>query len=157
LPEKGIRLEVRLGLADELLDHLAVGGLDLVVSTRPVHRSGLESEPLYRERFLLIAGPAWTSRLSSEAIDVNGASALDGVPLVSYAPELPILRRYWRTVFGRRLVRHAAVIVPGLRAVREAVAAGAGISVLPQYLCEDDVARARLVVLHHPPTLPENT
>lgn len=50
---------------------------------------------------------------------------------MSYGPELPILRRYWRVVFGQRLERRAAVLAPDLRAVREAVAAGAGISVLP--------------------------
>lgn len=157
LPQKKVRLEVRFGLADELLDAVAEGDLDLAVSTRAVRRSGLESEPLFTERFLLVAAPAWASRLSPEAIEANGASALEGVPLVSYGPELPILRRYWRVVFGQRLERRAAVVAPDLRAVREAVAAGAGISVLPQYLCEDAVARGRLIVLHRPSTLPENT
>ena len=157
LPEKQVRLEVRFGLADELLDALAGGELDLVVSTRPVRRTGLESEPLFTERFLLVAGPAWAARLSREAIEANGASALEGVPLVSYGPELPILRRYWRVVFGVRLEHRAAVVAPDLRAVREAVAAGAGISVLPQYLCDDAVARGRLVVLHRPASPPENT
>lgn len=157
LPEKQVRLEVRFGLADELLDALAGGELDLVVSTRPVRRTGLESEPLFTERFVLVAGPAWAARLSQEAIEANGASALEGVPLVSYGPELPILRRYWRVVFGQRLEHRAAVVAPDLRAVREAVAAGAGISVLPQYLCDDAVARGRLVVLHRPASPPENT
>src|SRR5690606_30918357 len=157
LPEKKVRLEVRFGLADELLDAVAEGDLDLAVSTRSVRRSGLDSEPLFTERFLLVAAPTWAARLSAEAIAANGASALEGVPLVSYGPELPILRRYWRVVFGRRLERRAAVVVPDLRAVREAVAAGAGISVLPQYLCEDAIAHGPLIVLHRPTTLPENT
>ncbi|HEY8484195.1 MAG TPA: LysR family transcriptional regulator [Longimicrobiales bacterium] len=157
LPEKQLRLEVRFGLADELLEALGEGDLDLVVSTRSVRRSGLESEPLFTERFLLVAGPAWAARLSPEAIEANGASALEGAPLVSYGPELAILRRYWRVVFGQRLERRAAVVAPDLRAVREAVAAGAGISVLPQYLCDDAVARGRLVVLHRPASPPENT
>lgn len=157
LPEKGVRLEVQFGLADGLLETLVDGGLDVVVSTRPVQRSGLEAEAFYTERFLLVAGPAWASRLSPEAIEANGSSALEGAPLVSYGPDLPILRRYWRVVFGQRLEQRAAVVVPDLRAVREAVAAEAGVSVLPQYLCEDAIARGRLVVLHRPKALPENT
>ena len=149
LPEKQVRLEVRFGLADELLDALAGGELDLVVSTRPVRRTGLESEPIFTERFVLVAGPAWAARLSQEAIEANGASALEGVPLVSYGPELPILRRYWRVVFGERLERRAAVVAPDLRAVREAVAAGAG-SACAAYLLRRRRRPRPAVVLHRP-------
>src|SRR5690606_41008574 len=117
---------------------------------------GLDSEPLCTERFRLVAAPAWAARLSAEAIAANGAGALEGVPLVSYGPELPILRRYWRVVFGRRLERRAAVVVPDLRAGRAAVAAGAGVSVLPRDLCEDAIAHGPLIVLHRPTTHSEN-
>jgi hypothetical protein len=35
--------------------------------------------------------------------------------------------------------------------------AGAGLSVLPTYLCTDDIATGRLVTLHDPPMTPLNT
>ncbi|POX61112.1 LysR family transcriptional regulator [Streptomyces sp. Ru62] len=84
-------------------------------------------------------------------------AVLHEVPLITYAEDLPIARRYWRHVFGRRLSRTAAVTVPDLRGVLAAVAAGAGFSVLPRYLCQDLLASGALVALLEPEDPPINT
>ncbi|MEU8469068.1 LysR substrate-binding domain-containing protein [Streptomyces sp. NPDC029006] len=84
-------------------------------------------------------------------------AVLHDVPLVTYAEDLPIARRYWRHVFGRRLSRTAAVTVPDLRGVLAAVAGGAGFSVLPRYLCQDLLASGALVALLEPEDPPINT
>ncbi|QJS14131.1 hypothetical protein HKX69_03125 [Streptomyces argyrophyllae] len=84
-------------------------------------------------------------------------AVLHDVPLVTYAEDLPIARRYWRHVFGRRLTRTAAVTVPDLRGVLAAVAAGAGFGVLPRYLCQDLLESGALVALLEPEDPPINT
>jgi len=84
------------------------------------------------------------------------AAALDHAPLVAYGEDLPILRRYWRAVFATRLTARAAVVVPDLRAVVAAVAAGAGVSVVPRYLASDALAAGGVVELHTPPRPPRN-
>ncbi|MFF9086219.1 LysR family transcriptional regulator [Streptomyces sp. NPDC014991] len=84
-------------------------------------------------------------------------AVLHAVPLVTYAEDLPIARRYWRHVFGRRLSRTAAVTVPDLRGVLAAVAGGAGFSVLPRYLCQDLLSSGALVALLEPEDPPINT
>ncbi|MEU7357537.1 LysR substrate-binding domain-containing protein [Streptomyces olivaceoviridis] len=84
-------------------------------------------------------------------------AVLHEVPLITYAEDLPIARRYWRHVFGRRLSRTAAVTVPDLRGVLAAVVAGAGFSVLPRYLCQDLLASGALVALLEPEDPPINT
>lgn len=84
-------------------------------------------------------------------------AALNGVPLVAYAEDLPIVRRYWRHVFGRRLVRQPAVTMPDLNAVKAAVVGGAGFTVLPRYLCAEELASGTLTLLHDPDDPPVNT
>jgi DNA-binding transcriptional LysR family regulator len=157
LTDRGVRLRVSTGLTDELLEGLRGGRFDLVIATtRPRGRS-LTSAPLGDEEFVLVASPAWAERIGPERVAAEGAAALHGVPLVSYAEDLPIARRYWRHVFGVRLSGQAAVTVPDLRGVRAAVAAGAGISVLPRYLCLDELASGALVALLSPEDPPINT
>jgi DNA-binding transcriptional LysR family regulator len=157
LTDRGVRLRVSTGLTDELLDGLRGGRFDLVIATtRPRGRS-LTSAPLGDEEFVLVASPAWAERIGPERVAAEGAAALHGVPLVSYAEDLPIARRYWRHVFGVRLTGQAAVTVPDLRGVRAAVAAGAGISVLPRYLCLEELASGALVPLLSPEDPPINT
>jgi DNA-binding transcriptional LysR family regulator len=152
----GVRLRVAAGLTDALLGGLRAGRHDLVIATvRPRGRT-LYAVPLMDEEFVLVAAPSWADRLR-EPLAAEGPAALHGVPLVTYAEDLPIARRYWRHVFGRRLSCPAAVTVPDLRGVKAAVAAGAGFSVLPRYLCADELASGALVPLHEPEDPPINT
>jgi DNA-binding transcriptional LysR family regulator len=137
----GLRLRVTFGMPDDLVASLAAGGLDLMVSTVRVRRRGLRAEPLCDEEFVLVG--------------TGDADAM--APLVAYAEDLPILRRYWRVVFGTRLTRSPSVVVPDLRGVLAAVLAGAGVSVLPRYLCEEHIAAGRLRVLGAPEEPPINT
>lgn len=150
LTSGGLRLHVRFGMPDDLVTGLLAGELDLAVtSTRP-RRGGLAVTPLYDEQFILVAAPTW-------ARHVDRPEDLDGVPLVAYAQEAPILRRYWRTVFGTRLTRSPEVVVADLRGVLAAVLAGAGASVLPTYLCRPSMVAGNLQPLAQPPVPPLNT
>lgn len=157
LAAAGVRLRVRTGIAEPLLDALAADELDLVVATRRSPHRSLAFEPLLDEEFVLVAGREWAGRVDPAAIAADHAAALADVPLVAFDEELPILRLYWRAVFGEHLDRTAALVVPDLRAVIAAVAAGAGLSVVPRYLAAGALARGELVVLNAPAAAPSNT
>ena len=106
----GLELRVTLGVADEVLRGLRAGAVDVaVLSVRPRDR-GLRAQPMYDEEVVLVAAEPWTSRVAG-ATDL--VASLAAVPLVTYAEELPIVRRYWQTVFGLRPSRDAALVVPG--------------------------------------------
>ncbi|MGV2920651.1 LysR substrate-binding domain-containing protein, partial [Streptomyces alfalfae] len=64
---------------------------------------------------------------------------------------------YEGQVYGRRLVCQPALTMPDLRAVKAAVVGGAGFSVLPRYLCLDELASGALVLLDDPEDPPINT
>ncbi|WP_043652227.1 LysR family transcriptional regulator [Nocardia thailandica] len=154
---EGVRVHVRTGLTDDLLAALHAGGLDLVVATvRPRGRT-VTAEPLCDETFVLVAAPGVAARIDRAALAADGPAALAGVPLLTYAVDVPILRRYWRHVFGVRLDTRPALVVDDLRAVLAAVVAGAGVSVLPDYLCAPELAAGGLVALLTPDDPPINT
>ena len=157
LVRSGLRLRVGVGLADDLLAGLPTGRFDLVVSTVRPRGRDTRAVPLTDEEFVLVAGPAWAARIDRGRLARHGAAAVRDVPLVAYAEELPIVRRYWRTVFGTRPPGPAAVVVADLRAVLAATVAGAGVTVLPRYLCADALTSGALVALHEPEVPPINT
>ncbi|MEU0510502.1 LysR family transcriptional regulator [Amycolatopsis sp. NPDC006125] len=148
----GVRLRVATGLTDPLLEQLRAGHHDLVISTRRPRGRALVAYPLMDEDYVLVAAPSWAARAGDDP-----CGAVAGLPLVTYAEDLPIARRYWRDVFGKRLTVEAAVTMPDLRGVVAAVAAGAGYSVLPRYLCAAELAAGALVPLHEPEEAPFNT
>lgn len=156
LTATGVRLRVSMDLTDPLLEELRAGRHDLVIATSRPRGRTVTAVPLMDEEFVLVAAPSWAGRLMPRLATV-GPAALHTVPLVTYAEDLPIARRYWRHVFGTRLSCGAAVTVPDLRGVRAAVVAGAGFTVLPRYLCLDEIASGTLVLLHEPEDPPINT
>lgn len=137
------------GLADDLLESLRTGALDVVVSAVRPRVVGISATPLYDEEFVLVAAPQWAASVD------DGWSA---TPLVAYAENLPIVRRYWRSVFGRRPDElDVTAVIPDLRGIRVAVLAGLGMSVLPSYLVSADLTSGALVALHTPSEAPLNT
>ncbi|KQZ06061.1 hypothetical protein ASD19_13255 [Microbacterium sp. Root53] len=147
----GVRLQVVPGSSGALVDSLRAGVLDLVVaSERPRGRSVLAT-PLTDETFILVAAPGVAPA------PVASPDDLGAVPLLAYAHDVPILRRYWRHVFGARLEREPALTFPDLRALREAALAGAGATALPLHACREVLASGRLVDLHPSDDPPINT
>ncbi|MEO3976563.1 LysR family transcriptional regulator [Streptomyces sp. CAU 1734] len=157
LIEEGMRLHFSFGLADELLARLDEGELDLVLSTIRPRGRGLAVTPLVDEEFVLLASPELAARVPRERLLAEGPDALAELPLISYAESLPIIRRYWRTVFDRRPTMTPAVVVPDLRGALAAVRSSAGFSVLPTYLCAEELARGEVVPLLEPEVSPLNT
>jgi DNA-binding transcriptional LysR family regulator len=153
----GISLRFTIGLTDDLLAQLATGALDLVIATQRPRRRGIAAEPLWDEEFVLVAAPSWADRLPAATIAAAGARALLGIPLLAYSEELPMIRRYWRQVFGTPPSGRAAIVIPDLRGALAAAVAGAGVTVLPRYLCAGQLASGELRLLLDPPDPPINT
>ncbi|MFD6447035.1 LysR family transcriptional regulator [Promicromonospora sp. NPDC060204] len=157
LVAQGLQLRTALGLGDELLAALAAGHLDLVVSSVRPRQDAVAATPLVDEEFLLVGPPALAHTVDAGRLAADPVAALAHLPLVAYAEDLPIVRRYWRSEFGRRPPNTTALVVPDLRAVLAAVTGGAGVSVLPQYLVAPALDAGQVVELHHPEAPPLNT
>lgn len=158
LVAEGVQVRLEHGVPEELIDGLREGRHDLVVTTRRPRGRSLESTPLADEEYLLVASPRWARWIAQERGDQELCTALKEVPLVSYAEDMPIVRRYWRTVFGRQHPPIGpALTVPNLHDVVAALTRGAGYSVVPRSLCSDLLAAGRLVQLDDPCDGPLNT
>jgi DNA-binding transcriptional LysR family regulator len=154
---QGYTLRASFGDAEEILDGLAAGHHDLAISTaRP--RGGLfTATTLCDEEHVLVAAPPWAERIGAGKLDGNGAPALDHVPVIEVHESLPFVSRYWASVFDARPAGPGTVVVPDLRAVLACATAGAGLAVLPRYLCADALERGDVVALHEPAVPPLRT
>ncbi|MDQ3404171.1 MAG: LysR family transcriptional regulator [Actinomycetota bacterium] len=157
LVSDGLRLRITFGLTPDLLLELAEGTYDLVIATTRNRNPAIVLTPLMDEEFVLVGDSGWARDISAADIAERGARALDDARLIAYSDSLPIIRRYWTTVFGEDPTAAPTVTVPDLRAVLAAVKAGAGISVLPTYLCSAEIANGEIEVLHQPEVAPLNT
>ncbi|MBY8343673.1 LysR family transcriptional regulator [Streptomyces spinosirectus] len=154
---QGFALRASFGNAEETLEGLAAGHHDLAISTARPRGALLTATPLCDEEHVLVAAPLRAEQIGVEKPDRKGAPALDNVPVVEVHESLPFVSRYWASVFDSRPAAPGTVIVPDLRAVLACVVAGAGLAVLPRYLCRAALERGEIVALHEPAVPPLRT
>jgi DNA-binding transcriptional LysR family regulator len=144
---------VRFGLVGELIEQLLDDRVDCIIATQKIARSELEYQLIFEESFLLVGPPAVELPVSQDVLQVDLTSIeawLSQQPWIAYSEELPIVRRFWRVVFGRRLEVNPQFVIPDLRSIRAAIAHGLGYSVLPDYLCVEWIGEGRLKLILKP-------
>lgn len=148
-----VQVWTRFGPAQVLLEALRDGDLDLVIATERVNLRTLEYRKLREETFVLVAGAASQPPVQ-QPITLEERRTLEqwvlSQPWVSYGRDLPIIRRFWRQCFGTRPDIVPRLVVPDLMVLADAVAGGAGVSVLPSYLCATLVTMRQMICLWAP-------
>ncbi|MDH6215087.1 LysR family transcriptional regulator [Streptomyces pseudovenezuelae] len=153
---QGFALRTSFGNAEETLEGLAAGHHDLAISTARPRGALLTATPLCDEEHVLVAAPRRAERIPGKPRR-KGAPALENVPVIEVHESLPFVSRYWAAVFDSRPVTPGTVIVPDLRAVLACAVAGAGLAVLPRYLCAAALERGDVLALHDPAVPPLRT
>ncbi|OIK05805.1 LysR family transcriptional regulator [Streptomyces monashensis] len=154
---QGFALRASFGTAEETLEGLAAGHHDLAISTARPRGALLTATPLCDEEHVLVAAPRWAERIGAEELRLKGAPALEDLPVVEVHESLPLVSHYWASVFDSRPAASGAVVVPDLRAVLACAVAGAGLAVLPRYLCAPALAEGTIVTLYEPAVPPLRT
>ncbi|MGW0812621.1 LysR family transcriptional regulator [Streptomyces viridiviolaceus] len=153
----GYALRASFGNAEETLEGLAAGHHDLAIGTARPRGALLTATPLCDEEHVLVTSQHWAERIDAGALRHDAAFALKHVPVVEVHESLPLVSRYWASVFDSCPAAPGTVVVPDLRAVLACVVTGAGLAVLPRYLCAVALERGEVVALHEPAVPPLRT
>ncbi|MEU5307791.1 LysR family transcriptional regulator [Streptomyces sp. NPDC021562] len=154
---QGFALRASFGNAEETLEGLSAGHHDLVISTLRPRGALLTATALCDEEHVLVAAPRWAAEIGTGTVGDKGAPALEYLPVVEVHESLPFVSRYWGSVFDARPAASGTVVVPDLRAVLACTVAGAGLAVLPRYLCAAALERGEVMALHDPAVPPLRT
>jgi DNA-binding transcriptional LysR family regulator len=148
------RLNVTLGQTTELINQVESRQLHAALATHRIAQRIFHLQPLQTERFVLV-GPSEISVPST--LDKHEMAVwLEQQHWIAYAPDVPIIRRYWQEVFGCRPNIMPYLVLPDLLMIQKAIAHGLGISVLPEYLCQEALAAQTMKILWHPEVAPGN-
>ncbi|MCX4455338.1 LysR family transcriptional regulator [Streptomyces sp. NBC_01340] len=153
----GFALRASFGNAEETLEGLAAGHHDLAITTARPRGTLLTATPLCDEEHVLVAAPRWAARIGAGKLRRKGSPALENFPVVEVHESLPLVARYWASVFDSHPAASGTVVVPDLRAVLACAATGAGLAVLPRYLCAEALERGDVVALLDPAVPPLRT
>ncbi|HSI40712.1 MAG TPA: LysR family transcriptional regulator [Xanthobacteraceae bacterium] len=131
-------------LSDETLD-LSSGAVDMAIRVGWLADSGLQARKIGSFRQILVAAGAFAERREA-ALEPEDLARLPFV--ANLALREPLLWHFSRGDLNRRTVRmHGSIAIDTTPGVLAAVAAGGGVSVLPDFLVADALAAGRLVHL----------
>ncbi|APX12569.1 LysR family transcriptional regulator [Tateyamaria omphalii] len=150
--QAGLQIRLQFGGRDALYDMLRGGRVDLACTASKPADPQLDAARIGSERLLLVAAPALAARLN-DAADLQTALRQEGY--VSYDSNLPLIRT-WCAANGIDLGPVMPVVTaPDIRALRAYAEAGAGWSVIPDYLCVRALDERTLVEVAAPAETPE--
>ena len=159
LRDPSFLLKVQFGLAEDLIKQLIENDIDCAIATQKIPKTELEYQLISEERFWLVGPPAIDLPISHEQMQKDLTALerwLKTQPWIAYSEDLPIIRRFWRLIFGQRLDVNPQFVIPDLRSIRDAIGQGLGYSILPDYLCKDWVETHQLTLVLDPPTAVTN-
>jgi DNA-binding transcriptional LysR family regulator len=123
-----------------LFAQLEAGTLDVVIGVQRSNMRALEDRVLLEKKFYLVGSTQLEPPRREQAL----STWLRQQSWVSYSADLPMIRQFFSSKFKTRFDGHLALIVPDLRAVRLAVQLGMGISILPDFLCDEAIKAGQL-------------
>ncbi|GGE20406.1 LysR family transcriptional regulator [Aureimonas endophytica] len=150
----GLSLRIRTGNRERIYAALAEGRADLAVTASKPEGQGLGFSELGRERLLMVAAPALAKRAKARTVS---AALLNDLPCLAYDEDLALIGAFFAHVFGEAAETAAVATAPDLRILLGMAEAGAGWTVLPDYLCAEALAAGRLVTLPTAKPGPDNT
>ena len=154
LVAEGLHLRLQTGNRARIYEALEAGHADLAVTASKPDGRSLGFAELGQERLSLVAAPALAERARGRIVT---AGFLQALPCLAYDEDLAPIRSFFAQVFGAAAAMRAVVIAPDLRILLGMAEAGAGWTVLPDYLCADALAAGRLAGLPTDRPGPVNT
>jgi DNA-binding transcriptional LysR family regulator len=137
------RVEVQLVLLDRPVD-LAAEGFDIAIRLVPKLPGDLIARPLGTETYKLVASPGFFARNSTP----RQPSDLQKVNCLRYEASTSVSTWHFsRATDNVKVHVTGNVVVNNSDALRELAVHGAGVTVLPSFLADDEIKRNRLVEL----------
>lgn len=146
-------LRIRETLTDTLVAELRHGELDVILAALPIDDGELESQPLFADRFLLAtrATPELDER---QRVD---ASSIDGDSLLLLEEGHCLRDQALNYCQGVRPSAHSTFGATSLSTVMQMVAAGYGVTLLPEICASVEVRDERVALLRFKDPQPERT
>lgn len=138
-----VRVRMHTGDGPMVIQALLDGRCDLGVSAHRVTDERLKSEVIFSNTVVAVASPLVAGRLADPA-------ALTREPLLAYNLELSLIDRWLEKNRIDAPDMLPAVVGQDLRALRSLLCKGYGWTVLPEYLCREQLRRGELVAIPAP-------
>lgn len=154
LAEYGIKAVLQVNTPQKMFEMISDNNLDLVITEYVNDQKDIGHHILFNDELVLVAASKWAEQLSGKPITPD---TLANIPLLVYEESFNYIHQYYLEVFSEDRLKRPVITVEDLSIIHSLITEGAGYSVLPRYLVENDLASGKLVELHQPEKPPPHT
>lgn len=154
-------LIIRFGEYPEMLDQLDKGILDLIITPKRGVSPNIEHEAFSSEQMILVGGKETDAEGFYEVLQSKGIEYaeewLKGQKWYGTTGDMEHLFQFWILNFGHKPDFRPNYIVPNLNSIIRCLKSGAGLSVVPDFLCKSEIENGEIKLVWEGDKKLENT
>lgn len=139
---------IKFGEYPQMLHDLDKGVLDLIITPQKGDQSNLEYKPFSKERIVMVCGSGTDTKEIRTLLHKNKIEAAEQLLKqqlwYSTAADMGHLKRFWQMNFKHNLDFKPNYIVPNISSIVRCLSGGKGFSVIPDFLCREEIASGGL-------------
>lgn len=152
---------IKFGEYPQMIHDLDKGLLDLIITPQRSDDKNLEYKAFSQERIVLVAGSKSNIKplknLLKNGKTEEAAGWLKQQLWYSTAADMEHLRKFWQVNFRHHIDFKPNYIVPNISSIVRCLSGGEGFSVVPDFLCREEIASGRLLLVWEGNHVLENT
>lgn len=152
---------IKFGEYPQMLQDLDNGLLDLIVTPRKGEQANLEYKAFSKEKIVLVCGSGTDIKPIKKLISANklkeAENWLKQQIWYSTAADMEHQKRFWQANFERHMDFKPNYIVPNISSIVRCLSNNHGFSVLPDFLCREEMASGGIKLVWEGKNVLENT
>ncbi|MGX5818734.1 LysR family transcriptional regulator [Chitinophaga lutea] len=152
---------IKFGDYPQMIQDLDKGLLDLIITPQKSDAKNLSFVPFAKERIVLVAGSQTNLRTLNEQLRndrrAEAQQWLRRQIWYSTAADMEHLKRFWQLNFKQHLDFKPNYIVPNISSIVRCISSGKGFSVVPDFLCREEIRSGKLKLVWEGDPVVENT
>ncbi len=152
---------IKFGEYPQMLHDLDKGLLDLIITPQKGDQKNLEYTAFSKERIVLVCGSRTDIKPLTKLLKDNklkeAENFLQQQIWYSTAADMEHLKRFWQTNFRKHIDFKPNYIVPNISSIVRCLSSGEGFSVVPDFLCREEIASGTVKLAWEGINVLENT
>jgi LysR family transcriptional regulator, transcriptional activator of the cysJI operon len=152
---------IKFGEYPQMISDLDKGMLDLIITPQRGSQKNLEFKPFSKERIILICGSKTSLKTLNQLLTHDQPEQaeqwLKQQIWYSTAADMEHMKNFWQQNFKRHIDFKPNYIVPNISSIVRCLSGQEGFSIIPDFLCREEIASGKIKLAWEGSTAIENT
>jgi DNA-binding transcriptional LysR family regulator len=148
-----LRFKLLTGDRAKIYSSLNEGISQIAITTSQPDTQKYGFKIIGKEKLIIVASATMAADFKGKTIT---AELLESFPLIAYDEQLPLIRDVFKKIFGIATDMQPSITVPDLRIIERMLREHSGWTVMPEYLCQEEIDAGKIVKINITEEMPEN-